>query len=43
MIINYKEPYWVKYEWDLSEHKDHQYVTNFNKKNLKRFQIFFIN
>jgi hypothetical protein len=31
MIINYKEPYWVKYEWDLSDHKDDQYVTNFNK------------
>ena len=31
MIINYKEPYWVKYEWDLSDHKDDQYVTEFNK------------
>jgi hypothetical protein len=31
MIINYKEPYWIKYEWDLSDHKDDQYVTEFNK------------
>lgn len=31
MIINYKEPYWIKYAWDLSDHKDDQYVTNFNK------------
>lgn len=31
MIINYKEPYWIKYEWDLTDHKDDQYVTNFNK------------
>lgn len=31
MIINYKEPYWLKYEWDLSDHKDDQYVTEFNK------------
>jgi hypothetical protein len=32
MKINYKEPYWVKYEWDLEENKDNQYVTEFNKK-----------
>lgn len=31
MIINYQEPYWIKYEWDLSDHKDDQYVTEFNK------------
>lgn len=31
MIIKYQQPYWIKYEWDLSDHKDDQYVTEFNK------------
>lgn len=31
MKIKYKEPYWCKYKWDLSSHKDNQYVTQFNK------------
>lgn len=31
MRINYKEPYWVKYQWDLSNHHENQYVTEFNK------------
>lgn len=41
MVINYKEPYWVKYEWDLSEHKDDQYVTNFNKKESEKIANLF--
>lgn len=36
MKINYKEPYWIKYEWDLSDHKDDQYVTEFNKTESER-------
>jgi hypothetical protein len=31
MIIKYKEPYWVKFKWDMSSHHEHQYVTEFNK------------
>ena len=41
MIINYKEPYWVKYEWDLSDHKDDQYVTNFNKTESEKISNLF--
>jgi hypothetical protein len=41
MIINYKEPYWVKYEWDMSEHKDHQYVTEFNKEESEKIKNLF--
>ncbi len=33
MKINYKEPYWIKFEWDLSSHHENQYVTEFNKSN----------
>jgi hypothetical protein len=33
MIINYKEPYWMKFSWDMSSHHEHQYVTEFNKFN----------
>ena len=43
MIINYKEPYWIKYEWDLSDHKDDQYVTNFNKTESEKYLIYFTN
>ena len=32
MKIIYKEPYWVKFEWEMSEHHDNQYVTLFDKK-----------
>ena len=35
MIINYREPYWVKFQWDLSTHHDNQYVTEFNKSENK--------
>jgi hypothetical protein len=41
MIINYKQPYWVKYEWDLSDHKDDQYVTNFNKIESEKIKNLF--
>jgi len=41
MIINYKEPYWIKYEWDLSDHKDDQYVTEFNKIESKKIYNLF--
>ena len=41
MKINYKEPYWVKYEWDLDENKDNQYVTEFNKKDSAKIHNFF--
>lgn len=32
MKVLYKQPYWIKYQWDLSYHDDHQYVTEFNKE-----------
>jgi len=38
MRIKYKHPYWIKYSWDLSEHHDNQYVTNFDKE--KNYNIF---
>lgn len=41
MIINYKEPYWIKYEWDLSDHKDDQYVTEFNKTESEKLANLF--
>ena len=41
MKINYKEPYWVKYEWDLDENKDNQYVTEFNKKDSAKIHNLF--
>ena len=31
MKINYKEPYWVKFKWEMESHHDNQYVTEFNK------------
>lgn len=31
MKIQYKEPYWIKFEWDITEHHDNQYVTSFDK------------
>ena len=35
MKIKYKEPYWVKFQWDISEHHDNQYVTKFDKEENK--------
>jgi len=31
MKINYKQPYWVKFNWEIDSHHDNQYVTEFNK------------
>jgi len=42
MKIKYKEPYWVKFSWDIDEHHDNQYVTNFDKSEniyLKNFLL----
>lgn len=43
MIINYKEPYWVKFQWDLSSHHENQYVTEFNKSENQELTNFFFN
>lgn len=40
MKINYKEPYWVKFKWDLSTHHENQYVTEFNKNDNGIFYDF---
>lgn len=40
MRINYKEPYWVKFKWDLSSHHENQYVTQFNKNENDIFYDF---
>lgn len=40
MKIQYKEPYWLKFEWDISEHHDNQYVTEFDKSENKIFNEF---
>lgn len=37
MRIKYKEPYWVKFSWDLSSHHDDQYVTKFDKQDNMAF------
>jgi hypothetical protein len=31
MKINYKQPYWVKFNWEIDSHHENQYVTEFNK------------
>jgi hypothetical protein len=41
MKIKYKEPYWVKFEWEIDEHHDNQYVTNFDKTENKIFNQLF--
>lgn len=40
MKINYKEPYWVKFKWDLSTHNYNQYVTEFNKSENEELNNF---
>lgn len=40
MKINYKQPYWLKFEWDISTHHDNQYVTEFNKQLKHEFDEF---
>ena len=42
MRIKYKEPYWVKFSWEMDDHHDNQYVTNFDKNEnseLKKFLL----
>lgn len=43
MKIKYKEPYWVKFEWDISEHHDNQFVTDFDKNENQIFNKFLYN
>ena len=43
MKIKYKEPYWVKFQWDLSEHHDNQFVTDFDKTENLIFKDFLHN
>ena len=31
MKIKYKQPYWVKFNWEIESHHNNQYVTEFNK------------
>ncbi len=40
MRITYKEPYWVKFNWDLTSFHDNQYVTEFNKSVNERLNDF---
>lgn len=40
MRIKYREPYWVKFNWDLSNHHENQYVTEFNKNENLIFREF---
>jgi hypothetical protein len=41
MKINYKQPYWMKFTWEIDEHPDDQYVTEYNKKLNETFDEFF--
>jgi len=43
MTINYREPYWIKFQWDLSSHHENQYVTEFNKSENQQLTNFFYN
>ena len=43
MKIKYKEPYWVKFQWDISDHHDNQYVTSFDKEVNPIFNEFLFN
>ena len=43
MKIKYKEPYWVKFQWDVSEHHDNQFVTDFDKTENPIFEDFLHN
>ena len=43
MKIEYRQPYWIKFEWDIKEHPDDQYVTEFNKHNNNEFTNFLYN
>jgi len=41
MKIQYRKPYWMKFEWDIKEYPDDQYVTEYNKKLNETFDTFF--
>lgn len=43
MKIQYRQPYWIKFEWDIKEHPDNQYVTEFNKHINSEFTNFLYN
>ena len=43
MKIEYRQPYWIKFEWDIKEHPDDQYVTEFNKHINNEFTNFLYN
>lgn len=43
MRINYKEPYWIKFDWETESHHDNQYVTNFDKTEKKELKEFLFN
>jgi hypothetical protein len=43
MKIRYKQPYWIKFKWDISENPDDQYVTHFNKHTNDEFTNFLHN
>jgi len=43
MKIRYKQPYWIKFKWDISENPDDQYVTQFNKHTNDEFTNFLHN
>jgi hypothetical protein len=43
MKIRYKQPYWIKFRWDISEKPDDQYVTQFNKSTNDEFISFLHN
>ena len=40
MKIKYKEPYWLKYKWDITNHHDNQYVTKHDKEENYIFNEF---
>jgi hypothetical protein len=40
MKINYKEPYWAKFQWEMESHHENQYVTEFNKLPNETFKSF---
>jgi hypothetical protein len=43
MKIRYRNPYWIKFEWDIKNHPDDQYVTEFNKHVNHEFTNFLYN
>jgi hypothetical protein len=40
MKIKYRQPYWMKFQWDIKDHPDDQYVTEFNKHTNNEFTNF---